>query len=176
MLGFQPRPGSVTLIGSSEKPFPLGHSTPLLLCILTTLFSQTARLTTRERSEERFCRRHPAATSTCLITQSSRHTKSPYFFLFGLCSGILIVSCGRPSGFYRPGVRAGTPALENEKHFPWVWQLEQNKRLLFASCPSASHNTQLTAWSFLIHSQELGVPRIRDINMASSAAFSPHVW
>lgn len=37
-----------------------------------------------------------------------------------------------------------------KKHFLWVWQLEQNKRLLFASCQCASHNTQLTAWSFHI--------------------------
>lgn len=43
--------------------------------------------------------------------------------------------------------------LFREKHFPWVWQLEQNKRLLFASCRGASHNTQLTACCYMIHSQ-----------------------
>lgn len=58
------------------------------------------------------------------------------------------------------GVLAGAPSLP-EKHFPRVWQLEQNKRLLFAGCRNASHNTQLTACSPVIHSQELGVPGIR---------------
>lgn len=72
---------------------------------------------------------------------------------------ILIVFCRQCAGFHRLRVLAGTPYVP-EKHFPWVWQLEQNKRLLFASCRSASHNTQLTACSFMIHSQELGVPEI----------------
>lgn len=57
--------------------------------------------------------------------------------------------------------------FEPEKHFHWVRQLEQNKRLLFASCPSTSHNTQLTAWSAVIHSQVRGVSRIRELNMAT---------
>lgn len=47
-----------------------------------------------------------------------------------------------------------------EKHFPRVWQLEKNKRLLLAGRCNASHNTQLTAYSPMIHSQELGVSEI----------------
>lgn len=47
-----------------------------------------------------------------------------------------------------------------EKHFPRVWQLEKNKRLLFAGRCNASHNTQLTAYSPMIHGQELGVSEI----------------
>lgn len=82
-----------------------------------------------------------------------------------LVSVMVIVFCREPSGFR---VLTGTPPLA-EKHFPWVWQLEQNKRLLFASCRSASHNTQLTACSFHTHGQELGVSQIREISMASSA-------
>lgn len=99
------------------------------------------------------------------------------FRTLGLLSVILIVFCGQPSGFCRLRVLAGTPPLL-EKHSPWVWQLEQNKRLLFASCQSASHNTQLTACIFLIHSQELGVSQIREINMVSSAfcPFCKPIW
>lgn len=41
-----------------------------------------------------------------------------------------------------------------EKHFPRVWQLEKNKRLLLAGRCNASHNTQLTAYSPMIHSQD----------------------
>lgn len=67
-------------------------------------------------------------------------------------------------GVKRLRVIAGAPPLP-EKHFPWVWQLEQNKRLLFTS-RSASHNTQLTACSSLIHSQDLGVSPIRDTHTA----------
>lgn len=92
----------------------------------------------------------------------------PHFFWD--LSVILIVICGQPSGFYNLGVLAGTPFAK--KHFPWVWQLEQNKRLLFTSYRSASHNTQLTACSFVIHSQELGVSQIREINMASFTFYS----
>lgn len=56
---------------------------------------------------------------------------------------------------------ARTPCLSlPEKHFPRVWQPEKNKRLLFAGRCNASHNTQLTAYSPMIHSQELGVSEI----------------
>lgn len=85
-------------------------------------------------------------------------------FLSDINSVLLVVSWvlqAESSSWYYPSLP--------EKHFPRVWQLEQNKRLLFASCRSASHNTQLTACSFMIHSQELGVSEIRKINMAPSA-------
>lgn len=43
-----------------------------------------------------------------------------------------------------------------EKHFPWVWQLEQNKRLLFASCRSqvTTHSWQHVALWFTAKSWE----------------------
>lgn len=93
-----------------------------------------------------------------------------FIHAFELFSVILIVFCRQSAGFYSLRVLAGTPSLP-EKHFPRVWQLERNKRLLFAGCRSASHNTQLTSSSFMIHSQELGVSEIREINMASSAFY-----
>lgn len=84
---------------------------------------------------------------------------------------ILVVFSWQSAGFCRPGVLAGTPAFA-WKHFPRVWQLEQNKRLLFASCCSTSHNTQLTACN--VDSQ----PRAGSVwdqrqykNMASSAFY-----
>lgn len=39
------------------------------------------------------------------------------------------------------GSRACSDFLRPKKHFHWVWQWEQNKRLLFAGCPSTSRNT-----------------------------------
>lgn len=61
-----------------------------------------------------------------------------------------------PQAREREPVPVTLPFLLSEKHFSWVWWLQKNKRLLFASCRSASHNTQLTACRVLIPGQENG--------------------